>query len=107
MDGNNETVWTVRDRTPVIYNNTCRVSAIQKAEAEVADYIPHDSASKVKLMAIVVGQNEWNGERNAFLIKLLFDGRLRLSEALGVRPDDLQRTPDGWTVKILGKGSKP
>jgi len=30
-----------------------------------------------------------------------------VSEALGVRPVDLQRTPDGWAVKVMGKGSKP
>ena len=24
-----------------------------------------------------------------------------------MRPVDLQRTPDGWTVKVMGKGSKP
>ena len=30
-----------------------------------------------------------------------------MSEALGVRPCDLQRTPDGWTARVVGKGSKP
>ena len=24
-----------------------------------------------------------------------------------MRPVDLQRTPDGWTVRVMGKGSKP
>ena len=55
----------------------------------------------------MAGQNKRHGERNSLLIKFLFDGCLRVSEALGVRPIDLLRTPDGWTVKVVGKGSKP
>jgi len=106
-DGKNETALTVRKKTPAIYNKTSRVSAIQRAEADAADYVPHVSAGQVKLMAVVAGQNSRHGERNALLIKFLFDGCLRVSEALKVRPLDLQRTPDGWTVRIVGKGSKP
>ena len=107
MNGDNETALTVTAKTPAIYNKTAKVSAIQRAEAGAADYVAHVSASQVKLMALVTSQAKRNGERNALLIKFLFDGCLRVSEALGVRPVDLQRTPDGWTVKILGKGSKP
>ncbi len=106
-DGENETALTVRGKTPAIYNKTSQVSAIRRAEAGAADYVPHVSASQVKLMAVVASQRKRHGERNALLIKFLFDGCLRVSEALGVRPIDLQRTPDGWTVKVMGKGSKP
>ncbi len=106
-DGKNETALTVRADNTALRNKTAKVSAIQRAEAGAADYVPHVTAGQVKLMAVVAGQNSRHGERNALLIKFLFDGCLRVSEALGVRPVDLQRTPDGWTVKILGKGSKP
>jgi len=106
-DGKNETALTVRTNNTVLRNKTSQVSAIQRAEAGAADYVPHVSASQVKLMAVVAGQNKRHGERNALLIKFLFDGCRRVSEALGVRPIDLQRTPNGWTVRVLGKGSKP
>ena len=103
----NETALTVRADNTALRNKTSQVSAIQQAEAGVADYVPHVTAGQVKLMAVVASQNKRHGERNALLIKFLFDGCLRISEALGVRPADLQKTPDGWTVRVVGKGSKP
>ncbi len=106
-DGKNETALTVRTDNTALRNKTSQVSAIQRAEAGTADYVPHVTAGQVKLMAVMAGQNKQHGERNALLIKFLFDGCLRVSEALGVRPIDLQRTPDGWTARVLGKGSKP
>lgn len=106
-DSKDETALTIRTKTPAIYNKTSQVSAIQRAEAGAADYVPHITAGQVKLMAAVAGQNKRHGERNALLIKFLFDGCLRVSEALGVRPVDLQRTPDGWTLRVSGKGNKP
>ena len=106
-DGKNETALTIRADNAALRNKTSQVSAIQRAEAGAADYVPHVSASQVKLMAVVAGQNKRHGERNALLIKFLFDGCLRVSEALAVRPCDIQRTPDGWTVKVIGKGNKP
>jgi integrase len=107
MDGENQIALTVSGKTPAIYNKTVNVSAIQRAEAGVADYVPHVSSAQVRSIAIVAGQNKRHGERNAIMIKFIFDGCLRVSEALGVRPIDLQRTSDGWTVKVMGKGSKP
>ncbi len=106
-DGKNEAALVVKPKTTTLYNKTINVTAIQRAEAGAADYVPHVSAGQVKLMAVVAGQNSRHGERNSLLIKFLFDGCLRVSEALGVRPIDLLRTPDGWTVRVVGKGSKP
>ena len=103
----NETTLTVRADNTTLRNKTYQVSAIQRTEVGAVDYVPHVSAGQVKLMAVVAGQNKRHGERNALLIKFLFDGCLRVSEALGVKPLDLQRTPDGWTVRVVGKGSKP
>jgi len=81
-DVKNETALTLRGKTPAIYNKTSQVSAIQRAEAGATDYVPHVTAGQVKLMAVVAGQNKRHGERNALLIKFLFDGCLRVSEAL-------------------------
>jgi integrase len=106
-DGKSETALTIRADNTALRNKTSKVAAIQRAEAGAADYVPHFSAGQVKLMAVVAGHNKRHGERNALLIKFIFDGCLRVSEALGVRPVDLQRTPDGWTVRVKGKGSNP
>ncbi len=106
MDGKNETALTVRADNTALRNKISQVSAIQRAEAGSADYVPHIRVGQVKLMAMVAGQNKRHGERNALLIKFMFDGCLRVSEELGVRPVDLQRTPDGWIVCVKGKGSK-
>lgn len=106
-DGKNETALTVRADNTALRNKSIKVSAIQRAEAGAADYVPHVSVGQVKSIAGAAGQNKRNGERNALLIKFLFDGCLRVSEALAVRPIDLQRTSDGWTARVLGKGSKP
>jgi integrase len=106
-EGNNETALTVRVDNAALRNKTSQVSAIQRAEAGAADYVPHVSADQLKLIALAASQNSRHGERNGLLIKFLFDGCLRVSEALRVRPFDLQVTQDGWTVKVMGKGNKP
>jgi integrase len=79
-----------------------------------SDYVPHLSAADVKLMCICAAQTKKqdgrakkDGERTAALIRLVFDGCLRISEALQVRMCDISETSSGWTVAILGKGSKP
>lgn len=93
-DGENETALTVRADNTTLRNNISQVPAIQRAEAGAADCVPHVMVSQAKLMAVVAGQNKRHAERNALLIKFLFDGCLRVSEALGVKPVDLQRTVD-------------
>jgi len=107
VDSKNQTALTVRGDSAALRNKTSQVSAIQRAEAGAADYVPHITAGQVKLIATVAGQNSRHGERNALLVKFLFDACLRVSEALGVKPSDLQRTQDGWTARVMGKGSKP
>ena len=103
MGSKNETALTIRADKTALRNKTSQLSAIQRAEAGATDYVPHVSTGQVKLMAVAAGQNKRHGERNALLIKFLFDGCLQVSEALAVRPIDLQRTPDCWTTQVLGK----
>ena len=84
-DGENETALTIRADNTTLRNKTSQVSAIQRAEAGAADYVPHVSAGQVKLMAVTAGQNRRHGERNALLIKFLFDDCLRVSEEESLR----------------------
>ncbi len=43
------------------------------------------------------------GDRDALLIQTIFDGALRVSEALGVRPQDILRTDGGYRLLVDGK----
>jgi integrase len=106
-DGKNETCLTVRADNTALCNKTINVSAIKKTEAGAADYVPHVSPGDIRLMVTVAGQQKRHGERNALLIKFLYDGTLRCSEGIGVRPCDIARDSGGWAVSIIGKGSKP
>lgn len=103
----NQKVMAAGGKSLSVYNKTTKMSAIQKAELASSDYVPHISVGQAKLMAAVAGQDKRHGERNALLIKFLFDSCLRISEALGVRPIDIRHTPDGWSVRVIGKGKKP
>jgi integrase len=75
--------------------------AIQKSQDTADDYVSHLSVDEVRRLTSVVD------ERDRLLITLLFDGCLRCSEAISVRPVDFVKDNSGWLVKIKGKGSKP
>lgn len=47
-DCQNETALTVRAVNTALRNKSIKVSAIQRAEAGAADYVPHVSAGQVK-----------------------------------------------------------
>jgi integrase len=92
--------------TPAIRNKNSEVSAIRRAEAGAADYVPHLNPADIRLIITVAAQQKRNGERNSLLIKTLFDACLRCSEGISVCPSDIVRDGNGWSVSILGKGSK-
>jgi integrase len=43
------------------------------------------------------------GERDALLVQTIFDGVLRVSECLGLRPADVIRTEGGYRLQVDGK----
>jgi len=43
-------------------------------------------------------------ERNRLLIRTIFDGCLRVSEAVRIRPGDLFQANGYWRVRVRGKG---
>ena len=83
-----------------------RLPAVREVELGAAAFVPHLDLDAVHgLMAAAAASR--HGERDALLIALLFDGCLRVSEALGLRPVDLVRGEGGWSARIVGKGRKP
>lgn len=136
MSEQNQAIAVIPAKTGGIRNKSVEVSAIRRGEDGAADYVPHLSIADVRLIAMVARRQKLHGERNSLLIKLLFDGALRCSEAIGVRPCDLvpddrmvvamvvgdgaqggigggrvdgdgDRSGNGWAVSIMGKGTKP
>ena len=84
-------------------------SAVRRAQQGNSDYIPHLGKPEILALiahAVAAGKGR-KGERDGLLIRLLFDGCLRVSEALGVRPKDMVQNNNGWSVRIMGKGRKP
>ena len=65
----------------------------------------HLNLDQVRRLAEAAGQSR-HGERDRLLVQLLFDGCLRCSEAISIKPGDIVQDNTGWTVKIKGKGNK-
>jgi integrase len=106
MDNENQSKAVVPFQNGKTYNKSTQMSAIQRSEGGTADYVPHLQIGDIKAIVIAAGQKKRHGERNALLIKLLYDGALRVSEGIGVRPCDITRDATGWSVSLLGKGGK-
>jgi len=77
-----------------------QTNAIVKAKSYRSDYVHHITIDDVRLMAMPLK------ERDRLLITFLFDTCFRVSEAISIRPCDIQASKDGWTVRVLGKGRK-
>jgi integrase len=88
-------------------NKIVNVPAIRSGQDTQADYVSHLTPGDVRLMVVVASRDPRHGKRNAALITLIFDGALRVSEALGIRPIDITQDNTGYAVRIMGKGSKP
>ena len=64
------------------------------------------TAAEVKSLMAACSRRAPTGIRNGALIAVLYDGGLRISEALALEPKDLD--PDEGTIRILhGKGDRP
>ena len=79
--------------------------AIREAQQGAQAYVPHVDLSSIHRMIEAAHASRY-GERDGLLIAVLFDGCLRVSEALRLRPADLVRDDGGWSARILGKGGK-
>ena len=67
--------------------------------------VPHWGLSEVVALAeaaVLSGRGN-KGERDALLIQTLFDGALRISECLGLRPRDVVHGQTGYRLHVDGK----
>jgi integrase len=82
-----------------------KVLAIRQSESSASDYVTHLTPDQVKRLA-EAAETTRMGKRDSLLIKLLFDTAMRVSEALTVRPCDLEEDPQGWHIRVKGKGNR-
>ena len=78
------------------------------AEMGAASFVPQgDLDAVLRLIAAATKAHPRTGERAGLLIALLFDGCLRVSEAIRLCPKDLLRTSaGGWVATVTGKRGK-
>lgn len=86
-------------------NKSNKALVIRQSEALSSDYVAHLDISQVKRLADAALDSR-HGERDRLLIQLLFDGCLRCSEAISIKPCDIVRNDTGWALKVKGKGGK-
>jgi integrase len=83
--------------------------AIVEARKGAADYVPHVSQDEViRLIQAAEGaaRTPRQGRRDGLLIATMFDGCLRVSEALQFTPSSLKHIATGWLGSFTGKGGK-
>lgn len=78
----------------------------QVALTRAATVVPYLTSEEVQLLEDTVSQNR-KGERDALLIRTLFQTGLRISEALSVTPSHLDTFEGMPVIGIIGKGRKP
>ena len=73
--------------------------------AEAGSPVPQWGVAEVQKLAAAARERGrgHKGERDGLLVETLFDGALRISEGLGLRPLDIIRTGDGYLVDVVGK----
>lgn len=86
---------------PQILNKTNKALAIRRGQEYAADYVGHITLADVHSIIAVLKK-----DRDKLLVSLIYDGCLRVSEAVGIRPQDILQTPDGWQIRVTGKGNK-
>lgn len=95
----------IKNNLPKLNNNANR-PAIIRSQNYSGGYVPHLGLAEVRTMADAAGEGR-NGERDKMLIQTLFDGCLRVTECLRIRPRDIKQDATGWHVEVFGKGGRP
>ena len=89
-----------------ILNKTSKsLGKIIESRGYQADEVPHLDLSQIRWIIETVQKNR-HGDRDALLVRTIFDGCFRCSEAIGIRPRDIVQVEAGWQVNTLGKGQK-
>lgn len=79
-----------------------RTVAIAKAQGVSGGYVPHIGLDEVLRLcqAVASFSRPKFRERNELIIQTLFDGCLRVSELLAIKPENITQNDYGWFVRI-------
>ncbi len=101
MDDNQAALAVIATPTGGKLTKTAR----HAASTGTARPVPHWGINEVLALVEAARQRGRGrkGDRDALLIQTIFDGALRVSEALGVRPQDILRTDGGVRLLVDGK----
>ena len=101
MDNNQAALAIIPDADAGKLTKTAR----HAASAGNARTVPHWGINEVLALVEAARQRGRGrkGDRDALLIQTIFDGALRVSEALGIRPLDILRTDSGFRLLVDGK----
>ena len=93
---------------PTIPKSHQRAAIAKSRTMTGGGYVPHLSMDEIIQLVRAVKEisKPVYRERNALLVQMLFDGCLRCSEALSIRPLDIVENANDCRVRILGKGNK-
>lgn len=86
---------------PQKLNKTNKALAIRRGQGYAADYVGHITLEDVRSIINIIKK-----DRDKLLVSLIYDGCLRVSEAISIRPQDIVQSTDGWQIRVTGKGSK-
>ena len=88
-------------------NTAIRLTKVTRGAASTASGRPVPHWGLDQVLALVEAARRRGrgvkGDRDALLIQTIFDAALRVSEALGLRPTDMMRTPTGYRLQVSGK----
>lgn len=88
--------------SPAKLNKSDQSIIIRRGRDLGAGYVPHLGIDQVRQLLEAVSGNR-QADRDRLLIITLFDGCLRISEALQLRPVDIEHSPDGWRLRFKGE----
>lgn len=76
--------------------------AIRRSNELAIGHVPHWGLNEIKALALAASGNR-AGERDSLLILTTCDSCLRISEAIALRPKDIELSQQGWQLRIFGK----
>ena len=85
-------------------NKSDKQLAIRRGSELSPLYVPHLGVAQIQGLIQAVQDITTHStlkERNKLLVQLLFDSCLRVSEALNLRPQDLESSVNGWFIRVF------
>ena len=87
------------------YQRVANVSCARGVRQKKRRFVPEETLAKV-FQSCALDPNRASGARDAALLSLLFGCGLRRFEVIGLFLEDIDMSPDGWLITVIGKRNK-